>query len=178
MRDSARKSGVSNSATMLDLVFGRHLTFETPLAYEEITRRLQQEIARPTWFSFKEKRNLFEGHFADNRFRMIRHVNNRNKPATVALGEVTRTGAGTRVNVRLRVHRGTLVLCVVLLLAAVGLTSLVLPSAFAAGSVMQVLFIPAVLALIYVAFALVSSVEAQKLTTLLSRLFETEPRRQ
>jgi hypothetical protein len=162
---------------MLDLVFGRHLTFETPLDYEEITRRLQQEIARPTWFSFTEKRGLFEGHFADNRFRMIRYVNSRNKPGTVALGEVTRNGAGTRVNVRLRMHRGTLVLCVVLLLVAIGLTSLVLPSALAAGSVTQALFIPALLTLLYVTFAMVSRVEAEKVTALLSRLFETEPRR-
>ena len=104
-------------------------------------------------------------------------VNSRNKPGTVALGEVTRNGAGTRVNVRLRMHRGTLVLCVVLLLVAIGLTSLVLPSALAAGSVTQALFIPALLTLLYVTFAMVSRVEAEKVTALLSRLFETEPRR-
>ena len=162
---------------MLDLVFGRRLTFETPLAYEEITRRLQHEIAPPTWFSFKEKRHLFEGHFADNRFRMIRFVNSRSKPATVIVGEVARAGERTRVNVRLRVHRGTLVLCTVLLLAAIAMTSLVLPSMIAAGNVTPALVIPAVLTLIYAAFALVSRIEAQKVTTLLSGLFETEPRR-
>ena len=162
---------------MLDLVAGRHLTFETPLALEEVTRRLQREVVRPTWIPFNNRPNLFEGKFADNRFRMVRLVNSRNKPATVIVGEVTRAGAGTRVNVRLRVHRGALVGCVIALLVAVGLTVLVLPAALADGSLTQALFIPAVLTLIYVAFALTSRAEAQKVTTMLSRLFETEPHR-
>ena len=162
---------------MLDLVAGRHLTFETPLAFEEITRRLQQEVVRPTWIPFNNRPNLFEGKFADNRFRMVRLVNSRSKPAMVILGEVTRAAAGTRVDVRLRMHRGAIVGCVLQLLVAIGLMFLVLPSAIADGSLAQALVIPVVLTLIYVAYGLVSRSEAQKVTTMLSRLFETEPRR-
>ena len=162
---------------MLDLVAGRHLTFETPLAFEEITRRLQKEVVRPTWIPFNNRPNLFEGKFADNRFRMVRLVNSRSKPAMVILGEVSRAAAGTRVDVRLRMHRGAIVGCVLQLLVAIGLMFLVLPSAIADGSLAQALVIPAVLTLIYVVYGLVSRSEAQKVTTMLSRLFETEPRR-
>ena len=49
--------------------------------------------------------------------------------------------------------------------------------ALADGSLTQALFIPAVLTLIYVAITLANRAEAQKVTTMLSRLFETEPRR-
>ena len=161
---------------MLDLLADRHLTYETPLAFEEVTRRLQKEIVRPTWIPFNDRPNLFEGKFANNRFRMVRLVTGRSKPATVIVGEVMRAGGGTRVQVRLRVHRGALVGCVIMLLIAIGLSVLVLPAAIAEDSVTQALFIPAVLILVYVAFAFVSRAEAQRVTTLLARLFEAEPK--
>lgn len=64
---------------MLDLFFpGRNVAFESALALEEVTHRLEQEITAPASPLFDRRPQLFQGSFVEGRFQMMRMVKGRN----------------------------------------------------------------------------------------------------
>ena len=90
---------------MLDLFFpGRSVAFESSLALEEVTHRLQPEITSPASPFFDRRTQLFQGTFADGRFHMMRIVKGRNSFNPVIRGQVSRVAGGTRVEAHLQLH--------------------------------------------------------------------------
>ena len=88
---------------MLDLLFGgRALIVESPLNLEEATTRLQSEIAEPEWRMFENRRQLFIGTFAGDRFRIARMVPRQQAFRPTIDGTLSRTEHGCRVNARMK----------------------------------------------------------------------------
>ena len=88
---------------MLDLLFGgRKLIFESPLSLEDATARLQREIAAPEWRMFENRRQLFIGTFAGDRFRIARLVPRQHAFRSTIDGTLSRAEHGCRVNARLK----------------------------------------------------------------------------
>jgi hypothetical protein len=155
---------------MLDLLFpGRSVTLESALSLEDVTQRLQQEIAAPARPFFDRRTQTFQGRFADGRFWMMRIVNGRNSFNPVIKGKVSRTTRGTRVDARLQLHPLVLALLAVFTLIASRIASIAAPEVFpipgagVAGGVTAVLLIVALC-------AAVSNFEARKTLQLLSNV--------
>lgn len=164
-----------NTADMIDLVFGRRLMFESPLAAADLVARLQREVAPPRLFSTPEASQSFEGTFADGRFRMMRSVRGRNSFRPVISGAVTSGARGTRVDVRLQLHPIVMGLCAIVLLAGATAASIAIPEYLATGSSPGLLVVLA-LAVVFTAFAITAAVEARKATRMLAAVFETPVR--
>ena len=160
---------------MLDLLFpGRSVAFESALSLEEVTRRLQQEIAAPAWPIFDRRTQIFQGQFADGRFWMKRIVKGRNSFNLLIKGEVSRAAGGTRVDARLQLQPLVLALLAVFALIASQIASIAapeflpIPGAGVAGGVGAVLLIVALC-------AAVSNFEARRTLQLLSGVFGAPP---
>lgn len=160
---------------MLDLLFpGRRVAFESALSLEEVTRRLQEEIAAPARPFFDRRTQTFQGRFADGRFWMMRIVKGRNSFNLLIKGEVSRAAGGTRVAARLQLHPLVLALLAVFALIASRIASIAAPEFFpipgagVAGGVAAVLLIVALC-------AAVSNFEARKTLRLLSNVVGAPP---
>jgi len=115
---------------MIDLLFrGRTLVFESSLSREEVTKRLQREIAPATSQWYENRPQLFEGTLSDGRFRMVRLVRGRNSFRPVVEGELVATPRGVRIDARLTLHPVVVGLCAILF-ALGGLVAMVAVSEF------------------------------------------------
>lgn len=159
---------------MIDLVFGRRLTFHSPLTSEDLAARLGREVAPPTLFPRSKGPQAFEGTVADGRFRMMRSVRGRNSFRSLISGTVSPGGRGARVDVRLQLHPAVLIFCALFLLVAAAIASIAIPEFLATGSSPGLIFVIAV-TLVFVLFAIVATVEARKATRMLAALFESQP---
>jgi hypothetical protein len=162
---------------MLDLFFpGRRVAFESALSLEEVTRRLQMEIAEPALPIFDRRTQTFQGQFADGRFWMKRIVKGRNSFNLMITGEVSRATGGTRVDARLQLQPLVLALLAVFALIASQIAAIAapeflpVPGAGLAGGVAAVL-------LIVVLCAAASNFEARRTLQLLSGIFGAPPMR-
>ena len=153
---------------MLDLLFpGRSVAFDSSLALEVVTERLQQEITKPARPFFDRRTQLFQGDFTDGRFKMMRIVKGRNSFNPVIRGQLSRTATGTRVDAQLQLHPLVLGILAIFTLIASRIASIAAP---------EVLTIPAaglvggfgVLVLLIMLFATIANFEARKTLTLLS----------
>lgn len=160
---------------MLDLFFpGRRVAFESALALEEVTHRLQQEIAVPAWSIFGRRTQLFQGSFADGRFQMMRIVKGRNSFNPVIRGQVSRAAGGTRVDAQLQLHPLVLGLLAIFTVVASRIASIAapelvpMPGAGVAGGL-------GVLLLLIMLFAAIANFEASKTLKLLSGVLGTQP---
>lgn len=163
-----------NTPAMLDLVFGRRLVFESPLAPEDLVTRLAQQVAAPRLFSREKGPQLFEGTIAEGRFRIMRSVRGRNSFRPVISGAVTAGGGGARVDVRLRLHPIVLGLCAILLLVNAMAVAIAIPEYLATGT-SQGMVLMFGLAAVFTAFAMAAVMEARKATRMLAALFQARP---
>jgi hypothetical protein len=159
---------------MIDLVFGRRLVFQSPLATADLIARLQREVAPPRLFSTNKGSHLFEGTVADGRFQMMRSVRGRNSFRPVISGAVSPAANGARVDVRLRLHPVVTGLCAVFLLVGGTVASIAIPEYVETGSSPGMVFMLA-LAAVFTLFAISAGVEARKARGMLVALFEAEP---
>jgi hypothetical protein len=159
---------------MIDLVFGRRLLFHSLLSTEDLTRRLQREVAPPRLFSRARGTQLFEGTVADGRFRMMRSVRGRNSFRPVISGTLSSGEPGTRVDVRLQLHPVVMVFCGAVLLVGAMIGSIAIPEYLATGSSPALIFLLG-LAAVFTAFAIAAALEARKATRMLAALFGVKP---
>ena len=159
---------------MFDLVFGRRLVFQSPLAAADLVARLQREVAPPRLFSTNKGSQLFEGTVADGRFQMMRSVRGRNSFRPVISGAVSPAAEGTRVDVRLQLHPVVMGLCAVFLLVGAMVAAITIPEYLATGWSPGLVFVLP-LGAVLTAFAISAVMEARKATGMLAALFEAEP---
>ena len=159
---------------MIDLVFGRRLTFQSPLARDAVEARLQTEIAPPRFFSRGDPTHQFEGTFAEGRFRIVRQVRGRHSFRSVVSGTVSSGARGARVDVRLQLHPAVLIICAIIVMFGGLIASIAVPEYLSTGSSPALVFVLG-LAGVFVAFAIVAAVEARKAIRMLAALFETKP---
>lgn len=160
---------------MFDLLFpGRTVAFESSLAVEEVTRRLEQEITAPAWALIDRPTQLFQGSFADGRFQMMRTVKGRNSFNPVIRGQLARAAGGTRVEAQLQLHPlvlGFLAIFTVIAsrIASIAATEfLTMPGAEVAGGL-------GALVLLVMLFAALANLEAGKTLKLLSGVLGAQP---
>jgi hypothetical protein len=162
---------------MLDLlVRGRSLVFDSPLTHEEVTQRLQPEIAPPAWRWSESRPQLFEGTFSDGRFWMMRLVRGRNSFRPVMEGQVVSHANAVRIDVRMRLHPLVIVVCVMLMVAAGTIASLAASQTVLPGVPPLLLFV-VVFPLLAAGVNAIASIEARKDVRHLAGLFETSPTR-
>ena len=153
---------------MLDLFFpGRSVAFDSSLALEELTERLHHEIAVPASSLFDRRTQLFQGSFADGRFKMMRIVKGRNSFNPVIRGQVSRAAGGARVDAQLQLHPLVLGFLAIFTLIASRIASIAAPELLpipASGLVGGV----GVFLLLVLLFATIANFEARKTLTLLS----------
>ena len=164
---------------MLDLFFpGRSVALDSSLALEVVTERLQQEISKPARPLVDRRTQLFQGDFADGRFKIMRIVKGRNSFNPVIRGQVSRAATGTRVDAQLQVHPLVLGLLAIFAVVASRIASIAAPEFLAipaAGVVGGV----GVLVLLILLCAAIANFEARKALKLLSGVVgapETKPR--
>ena len=168
------ESGLYNPNAMIDLLHGRTLVFETHLSTDEITARLQREVAPATWRLYENRRQLFVGTFADGRFRMMRLVRGKNSFRPLIEGRLSPSSTGARIDVRLKLHPLVLIVCAFLLIVG-GLITLVSLSEVLAGGESGHTFVTAVaFTLLVLIFIAIMRAEASKATQLLADLFEAK----
>ena len=150
---------------MLELLYpGRTVVLESPLSVEDVTRRLQRDDSP------------FEGTFSNGRFQMMRRVRGRNSFRPMMEGQVSRGSAGTRLEVRMRLHPLILGVGAVFALLAGTIAAVAAPEipVLRASPVTVRLLAMAAVAFI---FAALGSVEARTATRLLANLTEAQPYR-
>ena len=145
---------------MFELFYpGRKMVLESPLGVEELTRRLERE---------------FEGTFADRRFSMMRRVRGRNSFRSVVDGQILPESAGSRLNVRLRLHPLILAIGSVFALIAGTVAAVAAPEIPVIGGSPLLVRMVAMAAVAFV-FALLGNIEARTSTRLLSNVAEAKP---
>ena len=160
---------------MLDLLFpGRSVAFESSLAPEEVTRRLQQEIAAPASPLFDRRTQLFQGSFADGRFHMMRIVKGRNSFNPSIRGQVSRAGGGTRIEAQLQLHPLVIGFLAIFTVIASRLASIAAPEVLAMPGAGVAGGLGALLLLVLL-FAAIANVEAGKTLKLLSDVIGAPP---
>ena len=164
---------------MLDLLFsGRRLVFESALSLEEVTQRLQREVAPPKWQLIETRPHLFEGTFSDGRFSMARKVGGRNSFRPMIEGQLSRGPRGARVDVQLKLHPAIVIFCAVLFSIGALVVAGIAASGFSMADVTPQHLPPMVVVpVVFIAFLFAPGVEARKATRLLAALFEAEPSR-
>jgi len=162
---------------MFDLLInGRKLVFESALSHAEVTSRLQRELAPPKWELIEsKKKELFEGTFADGRFRMGRMVRGRNSFRTMIEGQLSPTAAGTRIDATLRLHPVVLILCAAMALFWALVAWLAVSEYFKTGEASGPLYISVGAFGVFCIFMIATISEARRATRLLSELFEAQP---
>jgi hypothetical protein len=160
---------------MLDLLFpGRRLAFDSALSLEEVTRRLQQEIAAPALPIFDRRTQTFQGRFADGRFWMKRIVKGRNSFNPLIEGELSRVAGGTRVEARLQLHPLVLALLAIFTLVASQIAAIAAPEFLPVPGAGLAGGVAATLLIVGLCLAM-SNVEARKTLKLLSGIFGAPP---
>ena len=149
--------------------------FESPLSREQVTARLGREIAAPEYRPFENRPQLFEGTFADGRFRMVRLSRGRNSLRPMISGELSSGVRGARVDVRLWLHPGVLAAFAIVFLVGGAAASIAVPDYLRSRQPSVPLGIAALIAWMFVGFTIGATVEARRATRLLARFFETEP---
>jgi hypothetical protein len=147
---------------------------ESALSLEEATTRLERELVPPAvkaewrrpmeYRAFEKRPQSFIGTFAHGRFHMVRLVRGRGSNRPWIDGQLSRTVNGCRVDVRLKVPRFAIVVCIPF--AVLGLLALLLGGFFGLWGL-------AVIA----APAIGWNIEARKAENLLAALFESKPLR-
>jgi hypothetical protein len=161
---------------MMDLLFrGRRLAFESPLSREEVTRRLQREVAPPAWTWYEQRPQLFEGTFADDRFRMVRLVRGRNSFRPVIEGRLLPGRNGVRIEVQLKLHPLVLILCGLLVVVGGSIAVLVASELSTTRQVPPQVSFVVWMAVVFSVFLVVTLLEARKAARLLADVFESEP---
>lgn len=160
---------------MFDVLFpGRKLVFETPLSVDELTRRLEREVAPPA-MEWRERRpQLFEGTFVDGQFSFLRLVRGRNSFRPWVKGRVLPGSRGSRIEARLRMSPVVLVFGVLLALVGGTIAAVAAPSIPVVGGsslAVRVLVFGAVALL----FAALGNFEARVTTRLLETVVGTKP---
>jgi hypothetical protein len=145
---------------MVELLYsGRSITLVSPLGVEALTRRLEQ---------------AFDGTFVNGRVDMMRRTRGRNSFRMVLEGDMSPAASGSRLDLRLRLHRVILVAGALFALIAGTIAAIAAPEIpFVGGSPLlaRVLAMTAVA----VAFAVLASVEARIAIRLLSAVAEATP---
>ena len=162
---------------MLNLLYpGRQLVLDSPLAVDEVTRRLQREIASPEWRLWENRPQMFQGTFENGRFGMMRLVRGRNSFRPVMTGLVSQGQTGTRLVVRLQLHPLVLGAGVFFALIAGTIASIAAPAIPVIGGSPLLVRLLAMAAVMFI-FAAVGSVEGRTATRLLSNLVEAQVHR-
>jgi hypothetical protein len=145
---------------MFELFYpGRSIVLDSPLVVEEVTRRL--ELA-------------FDGTFADSRLRIMRRVRGRNSFRSVVDGHILpRSGGGSRLRVRLRLHPLILAFGAVFALIAGTIAALASPEIPVIG-VSPLLVRVLAMAVVAFVFALLGTIEARTTTRLLAKAAEAK----
>lgn len=145
---------------MFELLYpGRSIELHSPLGVEELTRRL--ELA-------------FDGTVADGRLRMMRRVRGRNSFRSVVDGQILPGSAGSRLNVRLRLHPLILAIGAMFALIAGTVAAVASPQIPVVGG-SPLLVRALAMAAVALVFALLGSIEARTSTRLLSNAAEAKP---
>ena len=163
---------------MLDVIYpGRNLILDSRLTVDEVTRRLQKEVASPEWRLWENRPQRFVGTFADGWFRMAPMVRGRNSFRPEMRGAVSQGPNGARVAVTLQLHPLVLGFGAVFALIAGTIASIAAPAIpVVGGSPLLVrLLAMAALTLIFAAFG---SLEARKAATMLATVVEGHVSRQ
>ena len=159
------------------LITGRKLVFESALGHAEVTSRLQREVAPVKWLLIENRKQQFEGTFADGRFSMSRMVRGRNSFRTMMDGRVLPSPSGTRIEATLRLHPVVTIFCAALALFWAMIASLAVSEYVKTGQVSGPLFISGGALLVFCAFLVATVVEARLATRMLARLFEADASR-
>jgi hypothetical protein len=160
---------------MFDVMYpGRTLLFDSPLSVEEVTRRLEREVAPPAMELFKTRQQLFEGTFADRQFTVIRRVRGRNSFRPWIKGRVLEGSRGARVEVRLQMSPLVLVFGLVFAIVAGTIAAVAAPELpLVGGSPLGLrLLVAAAVALL---FAALGNFEARAATRLLETVIGAKP---
>jgi len=97
---------------MIDLLFrGRKLVFQSRLSLDEVTERLQREVAPPKWQLIETRPRQFVGTFSNGRFSMARMVGGRNSFRSMIEGHLSPGSKGTPIDVQLRLHPFIVIFC-------------------------------------------------------------------
>jgi hypothetical protein len=138
---------------------GRTVVLNSPLSVEEVTRRLQQGFA---------------GTVTGGRLRVMRRVRGRNSFRPIIEGLVSPNSAGSRLDLRMRLHPFSLAAGAVFAFIAGTLAVVAAPPIPIVGSsplLIRVLVLGAVALL----FAALGNIEVRTSTRLLSELAEAKP---
>lgn len=160
---------------MFDLFHrGRTLLIDCPLTVDELTRRLEREVASPSAPRFERRQQAFQGTFADGQFKVIRVVTGRNSFRPWLTGRVLPGPNGARVEARLRMSPVVLVFGLLFAIVAGTVAAVAAPEI---GVVNVSPFVARVLAMaaVFVFFAALGSLEARITTTLLSTVVGVAP---
>jgi hypothetical protein len=141
------------------LYSGRAIVLDSPLTVEEVTRRLQQR---------------FDGTFADGRLSILRRVRGRNSFRPVVEGQVVPRSAGSRLDLRMRLHPLVLVFGAIFALIAGTIAAIAAPAIPVVGSSPLLIRLLAMVA-VAVIFAALGNVEVRTSTRLLSELAAAKP---
>lgn len=145
---------------MIELLYsGRSLVLDSPLGVEELTRRVEQ---------------AFDGTFVNGRVSMMRRVRGRNSFRVVLEGDMAPTPSGSRLDLRLRLHRLILAVGAVFALIAGNVAAIAGPEIPVVGGSPLLARVLAMTA-VAVVFAVLGSVEARIATRLLSAVAEAIP---
>jgi hypothetical protein len=145
---------------MFELFYrGRSMVLDSPLAMEELTRRLER---------------AFDETVADGRFRMMRRVRGRNSFRSVVDGQILPGPGGSRLHVRLRLHPLIVAFGAMFALIAGTLAAVAAPELPVVGDWPFLVRVLAMAAVAFV-FALLGRIEARTSTRLLANLAEAKP---
>ena len=162
---------------MLDLLYpGRNLILDSPLALDEVTRRLQQQIAPPEFRLWENRQQPFEGTFENGRFQMMRLVRGRNSYRPVMAGLVSQGPTGTRLDVQMQLPSLVLAFGVVMAIIAGSIASIAAPAIPVIGGSPSFVRLLAMAAVVF-GFAAAGNVEARKSTKILADLVDAQVRR-
>ncbi len=159
---------------ILDVLYpGRRVVLDSGLSLAEVTIRLEKEVTPPATPWFRDTRTqLFEGTFANRRFEMSRLVKGRDSFRPMLSGQLSPTPAGTRIEIRMRLHVLVLVVGFVIAYIAGMIAALAAYDAIPVIGrwpfVVQLL----VIGLFALLFAALGTMQARKVTRLLERLLE------
>jgi hypothetical protein len=160
---------------MIDLLRGRSLVFETRLSPDEITRRLEREVAPPAWRIYENRSQLFVGTFTDGRFRMVRLFRGKNSFRTLIEGQLSPSPGGARIDVRLRMHPAVMIVCTLLVIVGGIFAAIALSEALAGGYSLRALIMVLAFPVAGLGMLFLLGVEASKATQLLAEVFDAKP---
>lgn len=145
----------------------RKFTFNTLLPVTEVRKRLDRIT-----LNFPTSEHRYDGNVGENSFKISRRINYRNSFLPVIIGEITPTGVGSIVSVRIRLNWFAIVAAIV----AYSILTYLIVSSFRHPELYKDAILPVVLLFVFtllfiIPFALEANVAKKDLT----KLFETKP---